>query len=106
MSLRALRSWMMTLILFAVITAAIAYLGAGPGEVFSGTARAIDGDSLEIGGRRGRLFGIDAPEYGQTCKKAGETTPCGRLAHAELKLLVSRKIWNVRVLDLIVMIEH
>ena len=92
MNLRGLRSWAKTLALFAAMVAAIAYLGAGPGETFSGTARAIDGDSLELGDRRVRLIGIDAPERRQTCQKAGETTPCGSRAHAELKKLVTGKL--------------
>jgi len=91
MRLRTLHSWARTLALFAVMVAAIAYLGGGPGETFSGTARAVDGDSLELGGRRIRLFGIDAPELRQTCAKAGKTTQCGRRAQTELKFLVSGK---------------
>ena len=91
MSLRSLRSWAAMLLLFAAMVAAIAYLGAGPGETFSGTARAVDGDSLELDGRRVRLLGIDAPELRQTCEKAGGTLQCGRRAHAELKFLVSGK---------------
>jgi len=91
MSSRALRSWAKMLALFAVMIAVIAYLGTGPGETYSGTARAVDGDSLDLGGRRVRLIGIDAPEYGQTCKKAGGTTLCGRRAHAAVKFLVSGK---------------
>ena len=38
----------------------------------SGRAQVIDGDSLEIGGTRTRLFGIDAPERGQGCQADGE----------------------------------
>ena len=91
MKLRDLRSWAAMLALFAAMVVAIVYLGTGPVETFSGKARAIDGDSLELGGRRIRLIGIDAPEYRQTCEKAGGTTSCGRRAHAELKFLVSGK---------------
>ena len=91
MNLRTLRSWAKALLLFTAMVAAIAYLGAGPGETFSGKARAVDGDSLELGDRRVRLIGIDAPERRQTCEKAGETTQCGQQAHAELKFMVSGK---------------
>ncbi|MDF1734954.1 MAG: hypothetical protein P1U37_06685 [Minwuia sp.] len=35
------------------------------GDVFSGPARIIDGDTLMIGGQSIRLFGIDTPERGQ-----------------------------------------
>ena len=91
MRLRALRSWAVMLGLFAVMVAANVYLESRPGEPFSGKARAIDGDSLELGGRRVRLLGIDAPELRQTCRKSGGTTPCGQRAYAELKFIISGK---------------
>ncbi|WP_246680907.1 thermonuclease family protein [Mesorhizobium sp. B3-1-9] len=36
----------------------------------AGPATAIDGDTIEIGGTRVRLNGIDAPEYAQQCEDA------------------------------------
>ena len=38
-------------------------------SIFEGIPRVIDGDSLEINGNKIRLFGIDAPEKKQICKK-------------------------------------
>lgn len=35
----------------------------------AGLARAKDGDSLMVGDTEVRLFGIDAPEFDQTCKR-------------------------------------
>jgi hypothetical protein len=43
--------------------------GVSAAEV-SGPARVIDGDTLDIGTTRVRLFGIDAPESAQRCKDA------------------------------------
>ena len=45
-----------------------------------GKARVIDGDTLEVGGRIVRLYGIDAPENGQTCMAGGAPWPCGENA--------------------------
>ena len=47
----------------------------------SGAIRVIDGDTLDVGGVRVRLHGIDAPELGQTCTSArGQTWDCGTWA--------------------------
>ncbi len=50
----------------------------GGGAPFSGSARIIDGDTLEVGGTRVRLYGIDAPESAQLCLFEGRFWPCGR----------------------------
>lgn len=36
-------------------------------QKFSGKTFVLDGDSLRVGNKEVRLFGIDAPEYKQTC---------------------------------------
>lgn len=43
----------------------------------NGTVRVIDADTLDVGGTRVRLFGIDAPEMGQPCSAEGRTWDCG-----------------------------
>lgn len=48
---------------------------------FSGNAFVLDGDSLKVGGKEVRLFGLDAPEYSQTCfDKKKEEYPCGQVS--------------------------
>lgn len=59
------------------------------GQVMSGTATAVDGDSLVVDGQKVRLFGIDAPEFTQTCTRDGETWECGKAAKEQLSALVS-----------------
>jgi endonuclease YncB( thermonuclease family) len=51
----------------------------------TGSAEAIDGDSLRVGGVEIRLHGVDAPELNQTCSVSNRETPCGREARAHLR---------------------
>lgn len=50
----------------------------------SGSARVIDGDTLVVGSKRVRLFGIDALESDQRCRAEGRSWPCGREATGAL----------------------
>jgi len=45
-----------------------------------GRPRIIDGDTIELAGRRIRLHGIDAPEMKQTCTREGKEWLCGQEA--------------------------
>ena len=56
---------------------------------FSGIGRAKDGDSLMVGNREVRLFGIDAPEYSQRCTRGDVQWSCGAQATERLSALVS-----------------
>lgn len=47
---------------------------------FTGRARIVDGDTIEISGRTLRLHGIDAPETGQTCERGGRAYDCAQEA--------------------------
>ena len=57
-------------------------------QTASGAARAVDGDTLELAGKRVRLFGIDAPESDQTCQKDGTSWACGKMATEQLSALL------------------
>jgi len=59
---------------------------------FSGIAKVIDGDSISVDDREVRLFGIDAPEYHQTCfdDKKSEYS-CGKASQEFLYDLINGK---------------
>lgn len=64
---------------------------------FAGAGAAIDGDTLDVGGRRVRLAGVDAPELGQSCADAaGQTRPCGRQVRAALAEFIGLDIVTCR----------
>lgn len=58
---------------------------------FFGIGTAGDGDSFQVNGQRIRLFGIDAPEFDQTCQRAGSDWQCGQAAAEALSKLVVGK---------------
>ena len=73
---------------FIMVVAALA--GSQP---IYGVALAADGDSLSIGGQRVRLFGIDAPEFDQSCTRAGSSWDCGKAAADQLaKMVTGREV--------------
>jgi len=78
------------LMLFAGIMIVVIWLAHYSKIEVSGNIRIVDGDSLVVGGEELRLFGIDAPEYSQTCKaKAGGADyNCGKQARHYLQNLV------------------
>lgn len=61
----------------------------------TGRAAVIDGDTIEIAGKRIRMVGIDAPESGQSCAdEAGNPWRCGTLAARALDD-ADRAVWLV-----------
>jgi endonuclease YncB( thermonuclease family) len=85
------RAWGLLAFVALAIGAGILALDHVPrigGSSVRATAIAADGDSLRVGDRRIRLFGIDAPELDQTCSdQHGRSWACGREAHAKLRAL-------------------
>lgn len=53
---------------------------SGSEKHIDGSARVIDGDTLDISGQHIRLYGIDAFEKKQTCTISGTVWPCGEYA--------------------------
>lgn len=62
----------------ALLAGCLALAAPVAAETVSGRARIIDGDTLELGGETVRLYGIDAPEMSQTCRRPdGRAWACG-----------------------------
>jgi endonuclease YncB( thermonuclease family) len=88
----ARRSWMRA---GGVLTAALLAAAAAAGD-----AQVKDGDSLKLGARDIRLFGIDAPESRQMCARAdGTPWPCGQVAAARLAELARQGPVRCRPMD-------
>lgn len=78
----AVRQFLFALILIATVLGGVHGSHAAP-------VRVADGDTIELGGQRIRLQGIDAPELHQECRDAsGRNWPCGRRARSELRKLI------------------
>lgn len=76
------------MLMILVVTGGL--LAAAPaGAQVTGQPLILDGDTLEVGGQRFRLFGIDAPELDQVCQRAERAYPCGEVARAALWDLVA-----------------
>jgi endonuclease YncB( thermonuclease family) len=64
------------------------------------TYEAIDGDSFKAKAIEIRLFGIDAPEYRQSCRDANQREqPCGKLARDALSKLIRSRTVKCSTMD-------
>jgi endonuclease YncB( thermonuclease family) len=64
-----------------------------------GSARAIDGDTLDFSGQRVRLHGIDAPERNQKCWLGRSEWSCGQASTRALKNLIEGAIVRCSKID-------
>ncbi len=75
-----LRKWML-----AVPWALLVLGGVQPAAAqMEGTPKVIDGNTIELDGQTIRLFGVDAPEIGQSCLIKKRLYNCGMVARAAL----------------------
>lgn len=82
--MRFMVRWLSTIAALMVAGAA----AAGP----DGRIAVVDGDTIRVGGESVRLFGIDAPEVNQTCRRPdGALWRCGDWARAEVRRLFEGK---------------
>jgi len=86
-----MRRGMKPLVLVIASVGLLASSPAGAQLIFSGTGHAKDGDSLTVEEREIRLFGIDAPEFDQTCQRDGTRWACGAEAANQLSAMVTGK---------------
>lgn len=79
--------------LFLGSLATVLLLSAAADAEVAGAARAIDGATLEVGGKRVALYGVDAPPAGQSCREwapqGQREYRCGALARAFMQSLVA-----------------
>jgi endonuclease YncB( thermonuclease family) len=76
-------------VLIVVFGSVFASVRSATAPPVSGTARVIDGDTIQIGSERIRMEGIDAPESTQTCRDGqGRTWACGEAATRRLRRFV------------------
>ena len=70
-------------------------------KVISGIAKVIDGDTIKINKKKIRLFGIDAPEKKQQCRRSslsisfltfGKDYPCGQISADRLRKKINDKL--------------
>ena len=97
MTTRQVLDWLATIALAGLLLIAIRYL---PQDNIKGRAAIMDGDSFRLDGRIIRLYGIDAPEWRQTCKRTNGTRwNCGKAAGEKLRTLVANKVVTCSVVD-------
>ena len=90
---RPLRGPFMNMAVLAAFVAlsALAITPASSTDILTGFAGVIDGDTIEIAGQRIHLFGIDAPESEQTCRRSEEVWQCGQQAALALSDMIGER---------------
>ena len=70
-------------------------------DVLKGKISVIDGDTIEMHGKRIPLHGIDAPESGQTCiNKNGKNYRFGKFAAQRLSKIIGWNTLTCKVMDI------
>lgn len=81
------------------VLGAAAFASAALAADIAGVASAKNGDSVFVGGVDVRLYGIDAPEWGQRCGAAAGLHECGREAHLALSARIDGRTLRCEQLD-------
>jgi endonuclease YncB( thermonuclease family) len=83
---------------FAVIALAMGlaawFVGSTLNGIWVGKPIVLDGDTLEFEEGEVDLFGIDSPEFSQTCESRGKSWACGAYSTAALLTAVhGKRVW-------------
>lgn len=82
------------------LSMALAVLSApAQSQTIAGRGEPIDGDSLIVGGTEVRLFGIDAPEGRQQCRRSGDPWACGEEARTRLSAFIDGRTIRCQAQD-------
>ncbi|CAK8712603.1 hypothetical protein GCAAIG_01920 [Candidatus Electronema halotolerans] len=74
---------------FTILGKRIAKEPISESSQMSHTIRVIDGDTIELSSEKLRLFGMDAPEKGQPCKRNNAPYDCGTASKEHLEFLLT-----------------
>jgi endonuclease YncB( thermonuclease family) len=89
--MRLVRDLLLTFCFLCLLGLVALKLGQDEAERLGGSFRVVDGDSLDLDGRKLRLRAIDAPELAQTCFRGGRAWPCGAEARDALRKLIAQR---------------
>ena len=98
------------LIIISIIFFILTYIDVRSENInkISGFAKVVDGDTIKINSKKIRLYGIDAPEKKQKCKKTYLTISfmsftkdymCGELSTQKLIKKINKQKLNCNILD-------
>lgn len=94
------KKWLTVLVLFVASVGPLTALDSGTDSRLVGPVTVTDGDSLRMGAKRMRLFGIDAPELSQTCRTEQRVKwACGRYVAEKLRDMLANRIVTCQPLD-------
>jgi len=82
---KCLKDIVVTLCFLTLMALVVLKVNSDRPERYEGQFRVVDGDSVALGQKRMRLWGIDAPEFTQTCLRDGQSWACGQAAKAALQ---------------------
>ena len=86
---------------FGILLFLAAFVSGSPSQAdIHGKLFVIDGDTVDLGGQRIRLHGIDAPEQDQTCEAGGSGSwACGAWATDQLRNMAEGRLARCVELD-------